>query len=152
MSWIAITEAHVKSAGLTGPELSAARTTALPDGVTDTLADVISRVTAEVRGRVAACDQNVLGEGATIPDECLTAALARIVFELGIRLPGRVVLTEQRDKANDNALRFLRDVAACDVAIVQPETPTDDVVPGGNSAQLLRSSEDAHPFRNLGAS
>ena len=129
MAWITIAEAHVKTAGLTAVELNAARTLLLPSGETDTLSDVIARVTSEVRGRVAACSRNVLDETTTkIPEECLNAALARIVFELCVRIPGKVLLSDQRDKANDQAIAFLRDVARCDVAIVQPETPTEETV------------------------
>ncbi len=151
MSWITITEAHVHTAGLTAPELNAARTLLLPGTETDTLSDVIERVTSEVRGRVAACSRNTLdADGTKIPQECLNAALARIVFELCIRLPGRAVLTEQRDKANDQAISFLRDVARCDVALVQPETPTTENVPSASAAQLLRSRSDTHPYNGMG--
>jgi hypothetical protein len=112
---------------------------------------VIARVTSEVRGRVAACSRNTLDATTTkIPDECLNAALARCVYELTIRIPGKVLLTDERIANNKDAQAFLRDVARCEVALVQPETPTTETIPGGSAAQLLRSRADAHPYRGMG--
>jgi len=136
MAWITLTEADVLRK-LAAPELDAARTAAIADGQADPLPGVISEITLEVRSRVAACDRNILGEGVTIPDECSAAALARIRFELATRLPGGGgLLDEDRRKANDNALSFLRDVAACDVAIVPPETAAPEQAGSGN-AQVI---------------
>lgn len=144
MAWRAITEDDVKGSGLTGPELTAARTTANPSGVTDRLSEIIANVTTEVRGYAGR--RNPLGEGATIPDECILAALARIVFELALKIPGKILLSDQRDKANSNAIRFLERVAAGDVVIVpptdhaasQPSQPRAEVV----SVPPRRTSRD----------
>lgn len=139
MAWETITESTIKgSAGLTGPELTAARTAALPSGVSDTLADVIERVVNEVRGYVGR--RNTLADGDTIPAECLTAALSRIVFELCLRIPRSIVLTDERKEANRNAIAFLKDVARGDVVIVPPETAAA-AQPGGNATEVVNSRD-----------
>lgn len=125
--WIALTEADVAT-GLTGPELTAAKTAALKVGQTDPVADVIDDVTREVRSRVAACKANSLGDAGMIPDECKGHAVSLCVFRLAKRLPRAVLLDEDRRTANTQAIAFLRDVAACDVALEQPETPSEEVV------------------------
>jgi len=137
--WIELTEADVLRK-LAAPELEAARTAVLDAGQADPLAEVIEEIVREVRGRVAACARNVLGEGSTIPDECQAAALARIRFELATRLPGGVLLDEDRRTANANAIAFLRDVASCDVAIVQPDTASEDQA-GKSSIKFVGASK-----------
>lgn len=123
MAWITLTEDHVTgSAALTKPELAIARTLLLPDGVTDTLSDVMTSVTREVRGYVAAHKPNPLGEAGTIPDELERAALSRIVCELATRIPGKLLLTEQRASANDAAVKLLEQTARGLFAIVPPVT------------------------------
>lgn len=125
--WVAVTETDAKAAGLTGPELSAARTAAAAAGVADTFEYVRDRVVREVRGRVKACARNsVLGEDGTIPDECLEHALALLVARLARRIPGKVLLTEERRDAERDALAFFRDVADCKVVIEPPETAGDE--------------------------
>lgn len=142
--WIELTPDVVKaSAGLTAPELVAASTLVLSPGVTDTLADVCGRVAREVRGYVAGCRANQLAEGDTmIPDEVLSAALARVVYELALRIPGKALLNENRVKANDNAMRALRDAADCRLAIVQPATVTTEII----SAPTPRITPRHHHF------
>lgn len=139
MSWIALVEADVLRK-LAAPELDAARTAVLDAGQDDPLAGVITEVTREVRARVAACSKNTLGPAGTIPDECEAAALARIRFELSTRLPGGVLMDEDRRRANADAIAFLRDVAACNVAIEQPATVSDEVTSSGAAAELVSST------------
>lgn len=127
MAWSEITETEAKAAGLTGPELNAARTVALASGITDSFVYVRDRVVAEVRGRVKACPRNTqMGPEGTIPDECMEHALALLIARLARRIPGRVVLTPERADAEKSALQFLRDVAACEVAITPPTTASDE--------------------------
>jgi len=135
--WITLVEADVLRK-LAAPELEAARTAVLAVGQADPLAGVISEITREVRSRVAACDRNTLGAAGTIPDECETAALARIRFELSGRLPGGVLMDEDRRTANENAIAFLRDVAACKVALEQPETASEEVTSRPPSPSICR--------------
>jgi len=141
MSYITLVEADLQSA-LTGPELNAVKTAALAAGQTGVVAEILSQVTTEVRARVAACAKNTLGESGTIPDECKSAAVDIAVYRIAKRLPGKVVLTDERNNANDNAIAFMRDVAKCDVAIVPPSTPAPgaEQAAGGNSVQLVSST------------
>ncbi|MDD2763483.1 MAG: hypothetical protein PHE83_05855 [Opitutaceae bacterium] len=141
MSWIALTETNVRTK-LSGPELSALKTAALASGQTDPLPDIISQIVKEVRGYVAACARNKLGDGATIPDELEGAAISRIRFELATRLPIASLLTEDRRTANANALSLLRDVAVCRFLIVQPVTAAADQAAGGTSAELVSEGRD----------
>jgi hypothetical protein len=138
MSWIAITEAKV-IAKLSGPEIAAMKTAALQAAQANPLTEIIEQVTLEIRGYVANCTRNKLGDGATIPDELLGAAVSRIRFELATRLPVASLLTEDRRSANANALTLLRDVAACRFSIVQPETPDEDQA-GGPAVQTVSTT------------
>lgn len=126
MAWISITEADVQSR-LAGAELAALKTAALADGQTSPLTEVCEHVVDEIRGYVAACARNTLGEGATIPQKLLSAALAMIRFRLATRLP-RFPLDENRRRENDQALHLLEQVAACRFAVEEPETAEDEVL------------------------
>jgi len=133
MPWITLVEDDLKS-GLTGPELTAVKTAALAAGQPAVVAEILTQVTTEVRGRVAACARNVLGEAGTIPDECKSAAVDVAVYRICKRLPGKAVLTQERIDANNNAIEFLRDVARCDVAIVPPATEAPVAEQAGSTA------------------
>lgn len=138
MSWVQITEALVTSK-LSGPETAALKSAALATAQSDPLAEVIAQVVAEIRGYVAGCAANTLGEGATVPSELLGAAISRIRFELATRLPVASLLTEDRRTANANALTLLRDVAACKFAIVAPTTAAAAQA-GGPAVQVVTST------------
>lgn len=140
MAWVELTEDIVKgSAGLTAVELGVVRTLLTSAGV-DTLTDVLSGVAQEVRGYVAASHSTALGDGLTIPGELLRAALARAVYELSVRIPGKVVLTPQREAANASAVKLLENVAAGKFVVVGPltEAPTLQQ-PSGTAVTLVNS-------------
>jgi len=137
MAWIQITEDHVKTK-ITGPELAAARTAALASGQTDPLQEVIDQITREVRGCVAAWPHNILGQGDTIPDECLRAALALIVAELCVRLPGKILLSDARSEARKEATAFLNRVSEGKVRLVLPDVETTEAV-AGPATRLVNS-------------
>lgn len=139
MSWQIIAESDVITK-LSGPEIAAMKTAALQAAQANPLPGIITQVVGEVRGYVAACERNTLGDGATIPSELLGAAIARIRYELATRLPVPGLLTDDRRKANDHAITLFRDVARCDFAIVQPATPADDQASGGNSVETVTST------------
>ena len=124
--WITLTESDIQ-ATLSGPELTALKTAALAAGQSDPLPDILARVTREVRGYVAGCDKNTLGDGDTIPDELEGAAVALARYYLCTRLPVRL-LTEERKEEYRSALTLLRDVAACRYAIVQPATASAEII------------------------
>jgi hypothetical protein len=138
MSWVTISESDVITK-LSGPELAAMKTAALQAAQTNPLLEVITQVIREIRGYVAACSKNALGDGATVPDELLGVAISRIRFELATRLPVASLLTDDRRTANENALTLLRSVARCEFAIVPPATPAADQ-PGGTPVKVAKST------------
>lgn len=115
------------------------KTAALQAAQVSPLPPIISQVIKEIRGYVAACERNVLGDGETIPDELEGAVISRIRFELATRLPVASLLNEDRRAANSNALTLLRDVAKCAFLIVQPVTASPDQA-GGPSVQIVSST------------
>lgn len=125
MSWITLTEAHIATA-ITGPELTAAKSVVLVTDQTPPLAEVLGQVTGYVRSRVAACDKNTLGPSGTIPDELLAPAIDLAVYRLTKRLPGKILAKQERIDAADKAEALMRDVAACNLALVQPETAASE--------------------------
>jgi hypothetical protein len=129
VAWITITEADLLTK-VSGPELEAVRAAALADGQADPVQPAITQVTREVRGYVAACASNQLGEGATIPDELLEAALSLLVIRFLSRAAGLSIDGENdpRMKAAEQAKTLLRDVAACRFAIAQPATVSTEEV------------------------
>jgi len=138
MSWIIIVEADVISK-LSGPEIAAMKTAALQAAQANPLPEVIEQVTKEIRGYVSACAENKLGDGVTIPDELLGAAINRIRYELATRLPVATLLTDARTRANDQALTLLRDTAACKFKVIAPTTPSAEQAPG-QGVQLVSAN------------
>jgi len=132
MSWVTIAESDLLTR-ISGPELDAYRAAAIASGQDDPVAEILSGVIAEVRGRVAACARNALGDGETIPSELLHHALALAVYRLITRLPGRgsSAALESRKSAYDDAQKVLADVAACRFAIVAPTTESADQAGAG---------------------
>lgn len=127
MAWIVITEADVITK-LSGPEKAAMNSAALQPAQIPPLPEVIEQVVKEVRGYVAACARNTLGDGLTIPDELLGTAINRIRFEFATRLPVPAFITKAREDANVAAITLLRDVAACAFAVISPATPSSEEV------------------------
>jgi hypothetical protein len=139
MPWITLTETDIITK-LSGPEIAAMKTAALQSGQANPLTDVISQIVAEIRGYVAGCARNTLGDGESIPSELKGAAISRIRFELATRLPVASLLTEDRKTANANALSLLRDVAACRFALVQPATAAEDQAANETAVALVSST------------
>jgi hypothetical protein len=147
--WIALTEEHLLTR-ISGKELEKLRAAALGQGQADPLADVFNQVTRKVRSRVLACPQNRPGPDGTIPDELLDDALALCVVSIMTRPGGTMIDPEgARAKAAEQAESNLRDAAVCKIAIVQPDVPSTEKVPGGNSVELLKSNRDPHPYADL---
>lgn len=129
VSWITLTADHVK-ARLAEEELVEIEGAGGGDG--DRLAGIIVQVTALVRAKVAACDDNELGEAGTIPEECIHAATTIAKHDLRSSLP----TTGSEDEGNlrreeyREAINFLRDVAKCDIGIVNPSGTIGGREPG----------------------
>jgi hypothetical protein len=129
MSWTTLAESDVLTR-LTGAELTATKSAALASGQSSPLADILTQVIQEVRGRVAACSQNRLGDGATIPAELRGAALDIVRYRLLTRLPVASLVTSARETEYRDALSLLRDVASCQFRIEQPATISSQVIAG----------------------
>jgi hypothetical protein len=138
MSWITLTEDHVK-ARLSGVELAAWRKAALAPGQADPVQEVLAGVTSEVRGYVGGNRNNVLDVGSTIPSELLDASMALVIARLSTRLP--ISMTAERKDSKDSAIALLRDVAAGRFFIGSASSPAADQ-PGGVE---LASGDGARP-------
>ena len=130
MAWISLSTEDVKPS-LAGAELDALQTAALADGQADPVAAIITEVVNEIRGYIAACKANSLEEGIKIPEKLKSAAIAMIRYRSASRLPVRSFLTEARIEENKRAIRLLEQVARCEFAVEEPETPEDEVISSG---------------------
>jgi hypothetical protein len=124
MSWLTITVDTLKTRNA-GAEVTALQESALGDGQTDPVVEIIQMVTDEVRGYIATANIP-LGAGATIPSKLLLAAINRIRFEAATRLPGGSMLDDDRRSANDAAVRLLERVADGKFAVEEPTTEDDE--------------------------
>lgn len=127
MAWITLSINDVKTR-LAGAEVEALQEAALAVGQADPLPEIIRQAIIEVRGYVAACRENTLGAGDTIPEELKSAALDLIRHRVCTRLPVQL-LTEERKEEYRNALTLLRDAAACRFTLEQPATASTAVLP-----------------------
>lgn len=132
MSWTTLSTDDIKGR-LTGAEFTALTTVARSSGQSadDIIAQALDDTTRRVRGYVAACAHNTLGETGTIPDELKSAALALVREFFFTRLPGMKSLNDEtRQKELERAVQELRDTAKCQFAIVPPETAAADQAAG----------------------
>lgn len=140
MSWITITEDNLLTR-ISGAELDSLRDAVLAVGQADPIAEIISTVTKEVRGYVAACARNSLGAAGTVPEELLGAALDRIVWEI-MKRPAATIIdgNDARKDANAAALALFKDVAACRFELEQP-----DGAEASNTATAVINPPASHP-------
>jgi len=140
MAWITLSEEDVQGR-LAGAELTALKSSALATGKTaaEVIAQALEDVSKKVRGYVAACRNNTLGDGTSIPDELKDAALALVVDFLFTRLPAmKSLYDEARQNRAKVAMSELRDAAACKIAIVPPATEAEDQA-AGPAVELVNS-------------
>jgi len=97
MAWITLTQDDLIGS-LTAAELTAVQTKALAVGQVNPVPQKFVEAIQEIRGRVAACKENRLGEGATIPEELKPAALAILRYRVLTRLPIASLITPQRER------------------------------------------------------
>ncbi len=105
---------------LIGPQLEAlidyASIPGGPDIVPNLIEDTISRVRAEVHGKV----KNTLDDHPfTIPPEVRAETIYLILEALQTRVPGLFLTTEQKERAH-NAREFLKRISKGEVAISKP--------------------------------
>lgn len=139
--WISIDSDDVKTR-LTGVELTAFTTKALAAGQADPLPDIIAQVVREVRGHVAG-GGNLLGDGLTIPDELLAAAVDMIVFRLTTRLG--LAVREDRKTANDQAKTLMGQVGRGEFKVASPATAASEQAGAGGISVVTsrrRQTED----------
>jgi hypothetical protein len=115
--WIPITSDDVRTR-LADAEFSAYTQLALAPGQLDPLPDITAQVVREVRGHVAG-GGNTVGDGLTIPDELLAAAVDMVVFRLTTRLGIKV--KEDRKTANDQAKTLMGQVGRGEFKIAGPD-------------------------------
>lgn len=124
MAWREITEADLLTR-ISGSELDSLREAALGDGQSDPVSSVIIQITNQVRGYVAACDDNVLGDADTVPESLLGVSLDLILIEIQTRVAGVMIDPEGiREEKMKSAMKILRDVAACKFKVELPDGET----------------------------
>ena len=138
MSWVTLTEAKFL-AQCTGAETNALKSAALAAGQTEPLTETLANIVQQVRGYVAANSANRLGDGVTVPQELLSAAVAMARYVALNRLPVKSLLTDTRITEYKDALTLLRDVAAGRFRIEQPTTISSQVI-GGPAVTLVSNS------------
>ncbi|MHC1762918.1 MAG: phage protein Gp36 family protein [Verrucomicrobiia bacterium] len=130
--WLSISPDDVKTR-LSGPELEALQGTGLADGQVDPLPDVISQVTDEIRGYIAAHGLNTLGPAGTLPPQVRAAAIALIRWRLSGRLAigqaAGLLQTDSRRQEYEDAITFLRDVATGKIAVESPDDTGPETMP-----------------------
>lgn len=133
MAWIAITVDTLNEAKIAAL-IEACSTAALAAGQPDRAAGIIQGVVNEIRNAVATCRTNQVDEDVTkIPESQRDLAVDLIIARLknAIEQP----LTEDERQSITRRDRQLRDIAACDLVVDQPDDPVDPEVqgPGGGA-------------------
>lgn len=127
MAWVSLTEADVRTR-LSSAELAAVNSVHAASGDTTLVASLITQVTDEIRGYVAAWPENKLEEGAKIPSKLVGAALAIIRYRILSSLPSQTLLTEARKKESDDALRLLERVSEGKFRVEDPVTVSAETI------------------------
>jgi hypothetical protein len=142
MSWIAITLATLNEAKVAAL-IEACDTAALASGQDNRAAGLIQGVVNEVRNAVATCTRNQVDSDTTkIPasqrDLCVDLIIARL--KNAIEQP----LTEDERTNVAERRRQLRDIAACDLVVDQPDNPVAPEVQQSGAATIL--SKNCRPL------
>jgi len=148
MSWRAITEDDLLLS-ISGAELEALRAAVLASGQDDPVANSIIRTVDEVRGYIAACDRNELGEGDTMPEKLIRPAVDVIILDIMGRAGGTMIDESgyRRDRAKD-ARRLFERVADCKYAIEAPAVVDSEKIGGptpsftGRAKHFSRTDQD----------
>ncbi len=138
MSWIEIAESDLLTR-INSAELEGIRAAALAVGQADPVAPSIIQVVNRIRGSVAACDSNTLGDGDTIPDELLGAALDMLVYIIPSRVGADA--SDTRKDLHDKAVALLKEVALCRFYIQDPVTASTTDPPKSVPAITARDRE-----------
>ncbi len=129
MPWITLTADDVATR-FAEPELDALRGAAL--ATVDPTDAVLASAVEEVRGYVANCPRNALGEPGAIPARLKSAALSVACWNLLSRLPVASLATPERRQQYEDAVKLLQQVAACKYSVDAPalaESPASSSPP-----------------------
>lgn len=135
MAWVELTVEDLKPR-LSGPELTLLQSRALATGQSDPVPEVIAQAIDEVRGYVSSNRKNVLGPAGTIPAQLKRAAVSIAIWDLAGRpgAGGKIVRTEDRKDAYNDAMKLLERVSKDEFAVEAPESAGPEVAaepPGG---------------------
>lgn len=121
MAWVAITTADVLNRMSDDERYSYENAGGNADN--NRLTGIIAQVTGLVRGKVAACHENIakMGDAGTIPDELLWAAVTIIRQSLVSSTPVLDSEKDGRTKELENSWDMLDQVASCKLRINAPE-------------------------------
>lgn len=148
MSWIAITIDTLYEAKVAAL-VDACDSAALATGQANRSAGITQGVVNEIRNAVATCSQNqVDSDTTTIPESLRDLAVDLINARLKATL--EMPLTEDEKSTITWRRQQLRDIARCELVVDQPDTAVAPDVQGGGGVTLLGSSDDDHPYDDLG--
>ena len=123
--WVDFTEEDLKQA-LAGAEYTAIQSAALATAQTDPVPGAVTDAIQLVRGKVAACLYNYLGDpayGETVPQELRNATLNLARYFACSRVPAGLINAERRTEYQ-SALKLLDDVSDPENPRLRIELPT----------------------------
>jgi phage gp36-like protein len=134
MAWQQITEEQLKSR-LSGPEYDLLSSAALAADQGNPLPEIITEVTDEVRGYIAA--QYPLEAGSTLPSKLVGTAVTIIAWRAALRLNVKILLSDSRKNEYEAAIKLLQRVADGKFAVEEPATAdTEPQNSAGNSPSM----------------
>jgi len=146
-NWIPITLATLKEAKVAAL-IDACDSAALGEGQANRSAGVIQGVVDEIRNAVASCKTNRVDSDLTkIPKGLRDLAVDLITARLKKAIEQPLTDDERTDVAERR--RQLRDIAACDLVVDQPDDPVEPEVETNLGVELIRQPGD-NPLSGLG--
>jgi len=146
-NWIAITTDTLKEAKVAAL-VEACDSAALGAGQDNRAAGIIQGVVNEVRAAVASCKTNTVDDDETkIPKGQRDLAVDLILARLKNTL--EIDLTKDESDNVAHRRRQLREIAACELVVDQPDDPVEPEVQSGNATELLRQP-GSNPFSGMG--
>jgi hypothetical protein len=102
--------------------VDALRTAALAVGQDDPVDEIIADVISRIRAEVASCSQNVLDIDETkIPKDLHRLGCRMVLREMQSRLQEPLNTDERTEQEND--LKYLQRIASCDLKVAIPDNP-----------------------------
>jgi len=121
MNWSAISIDDLNDAKAAAL-VAACRTAALGDGQADPVPNIIANVTSRIRAEISGCANNTLDADTTkIPNDLKSLAARIVMREAMSRLQQSLNDDEREEQRND--LRYLERIARCEVPVATPDDP-----------------------------